>query len=30
MRHEASDKLEKILFGEVGTPEAHKKEKATV
>lgn len=28
MQQEASDKLEKILFGVVGTPEAHQKEKA--
>ncbi|MEK6300505.1 MAG: tyrosine-type recombinase/integrase [Acidobacteriota bacterium] len=28
MQQEASDRLEKILFGEVGTPEAHQKEKA--
>lgn len=28
MQQAASDKLEKILFGEVGTPEAHQKEKA--
>ena len=30
MQQAASDKLEKILFGEVGTPEAHQKEKAAV
>jgi hypothetical protein len=27
MQQEASDKLEKMLFGAVGTPEAHQKEK---
>jgi hypothetical protein len=28
MQQSASDKLEKILFGEVGAPLAHQKEKA--
>lgn len=30
MQQAASDKLEKILFGEVGTPEAHQKERRLV
>jgi integrase len=30
MQQTAADKLEKILFGEVGTPEAHQTEKAAV